>query len=290
MNQIPIWGFSDPISSWSHLLSSMAAFIGGYFLISKGRGNSWRVFSLSVYTFSLVFLFSMSGVFHLLPKESISRAVLQRLDHAGIWLLIAGTFTPLHTILFRGVWRWLILLFIWTVAITGLVLEVVFFKEFPEWLALSFFLGLGWIGALSHYKFRKRFPLHSPRLIVLGGASYSVGAIFDFIRWPNLWSGILGPHELFHFFVTLGAICHWIFIYNWCAHPVSDKFICNVKIYSPEDYELKALNDRLHLKANSLVEIKESALDLIKTKYQQKPGYEVFFRYFHEDRHTSGPV
>lgn len=287
MNNIPLLGFSDPISSWSHLLTAVLALLGGYLLIAKGRGNGWRVFSLSVYTFSLVFLFSMSGVFHLLPRESISRAVLQRLDHAGIWLLIAGTFTPLHTILFRGLWRWLILLFIWTVTITGLVLEVVFFTDFPEWLALSFFLGLGWIGILSDYKFRRTFPSHSPRLIILGGLSYSIGAVCDFVRWPIIWYQFLGPHEVFHFFVTLGAFAHWLFIYKWCSHPVSDQFICDVKIYSHDNYVLSAFNDKLHVTADSLTALKEKALGIIQKRYHQNSRYEVFFRYFHEEKTSS---
>ncbi|MBN8537527.1 MAG: hemolysin III family protein [Deltaproteobacteria bacterium] len=287
MNNVPIFGFSDPISSWSHFFTALMALTGSYFLMVKGRGNSWRVLSLGVYAFSLIFLFSMSGVFHLLPREGLSRAVMQRLDHAGIWILIAGTFTPLHAILFRGKWRWLILLCIWTIAITGLVLEIVFFKDFPEWLALSFFLGMGWIGKLSDYKFRKSYPQHSPRLIIFGGLSYSIGAIIDFTRWPILWYQYIGPHEVFHFFVTLGAFCHWLFIYKWCDHPISDKFICDVKIYSENDFVLNALNDRLYLSAKSLNEIKEKALAQIQKRYHQKPTYEVFFRYFHEEKTSS---
>lgn len=287
MQNIPILGFSDPVSSWSHLLTAILALSGGYFLIQRGKGNPWRIFALSVYIFSLVFLFSMSGVFHLLPRDSLSRSVMQRLDYAGIWLLIAGTFTPLHSILFRGGWRWLVLLFVWTVTITGLVLQVVFFKDFPEWLALSFFLGLGWVGILSDYKFRRTFPRHSPKFIILGGLSYSIGAICDFMRWPILWYQYIGPHEVFHFFVTLGAFFHWVFIYKWSNHPISDKFICDVKIYPKDHFTLHALNDHLILTGHSLSELKEKALSAIRNRYHQKSNYEVLFRYFHEERTSS---
>jgi channel protein (hemolysin III family) len=101
MNPIPFLGFTDPVSSWSHLLAAVAFFIGAFLLCHRGRGNAARVTSLIVFSLSLVFLFSMSGVFHLLERGGTARAVLQRLDHAGIWVLIAGTFTPIHTILFR---------------------------------------------------------------------------------------------------------------------------------------------------------------------------------------------
>ena len=142
MENIPILGFRDPVSSWTHLLAAAAALLGSIYLIKKGRGSNVRVFSLVVYSLSLVFLFAMSGVYHLLD-QGLARDVLQRLDHAGIWVLIAGTFAPTHVILFRGPWRWLILMIVWVIAITGLVLEVVYFKTFPEWLATTLFLGLG---------------------------------------------------------------------------------------------------------------------------------------------------
>ncbi|MDH5731356.1 MAG: hemolysin III family protein [Gammaproteobacteria bacterium] len=146
MNILSIPGFSEPMSSLTHLLAAVLALVGGYFLLRRGHGNSLRVFSLLLYTFALIFLFSMSGVYHLLDPEGGPRQVLQRLDHAAIWLLIAGTFTPIHMILFRGAWRWGVLLLVWFIAITGLILEIIFFKQIAEWLSLSFYLGLGWIG------------------------------------------------------------------------------------------------------------------------------------------------
>ena len=169
MNPIPILGFADPVSSWSHLLGAGIAFVGGFFLWHRGRGNAARMTSLMVFSFSLVFLFSMSGTFHMLEFGGTARDVLRRLDHAGIWLLIAGTFTPIHVILFRGGMRWAILLLIWVLAITGLVLEVVFFTSFPESLLLSFFLGLGWLGAVSGGHFMLRFRDPTIRLLAAGG-------------------------------------------------------------------------------------------------------------------------
>src|SRR5665213_3205493 len=179
MIPISIPGFTDPVSSFTHLLMAGAAFVGAFFLCARGRGNAARMSSLILYTVALVFLFSMSGVFHLLERGGEARDVLQRLDHAGIWVLIAGTITPLLVILFRGAWRWGMLLLVWTLTINGLVLEVVFFNDFPEWLLLSFFLGLGWLGAISMMQFRKAFKGASIALVVAGGVFYSIGAIID---------------------------------------------------------------------------------------------------------------
>ena len=98
-----------------------------------------RLAALSLYSFALIFLFSMSGVYHLLAQAGDARAVLQRLDHAAIWVLIAGTFTPIHVILFRGPWRWLILTTVWVIGLLGLIFEAIFFTSFPQWLITSLF-------------------------------------------------------------------------------------------------------------------------------------------------------
>src|ERR1700733_4157820 len=115
----------------------------------KGRGDLSRTISLGVFAFSTVLLLSMSGTYHLLTPGTTGRDVLQRLDHGAIFVLIAGTFTPLHVILFRGVWRWAPLLVVWTAAIAGVTLKSVFFNDMAEWVGLLFYLGMGWLGVIS---------------------------------------------------------------------------------------------------------------------------------------------
>ncbi len=150
-------GFYHPFSSMSHLLGAVAFFIYGIFLLRRGRGSRSRLIFLGVYVFSGIFLFSMSAVYHMLEVKGTPWRVFERLDHCAIFVLIAGTFTPVHGILFRGLWRWLPLLFVWACAITGLTLKTIFFNEMPEWLGLTFYLSLGWIGALSGIALYKRY-------------------------------------------------------------------------------------------------------------------------------------
>lgn len=283
MEPISIIGFADPVSSWSHLLSAAAALFGSGMLFSRGRGNSARITALLIFSFSLVFLFSMSGVFHLLDRQGVARGVLQRLDHAGIWTLIAGTFTPMHVILFRGPWRWAILLFVWTVAITGLVLEVVFFRTFPEWLALSLFLGLGWVGAATGTKFIREFRDRSVRWLLAGGVLYSIGAIIDFARWPTLFVGVVGPHEIFHLFVILGAFSHWMFVYTWCGHPVASVIMINVHIVPGRRVVAKAVGESIHFEAESIEEAKAQIRDFIARRFHSRLQPVVRLRYYQEE-------
>lgn len=214
MNTISIPGFSEPFSSISHLLGALVFFVYGVRLIYVARDHlAWAV-AVGVFVFSGVFLLSMSGVFHLLDVEGVGRAVLQRLDHAGIFALIAGTFTPAHVILFTGVCRWGFLIVIWSLAIAGIALKSIFFNELAEWVGLMAYLGLGWLGILSAYLTHRLHGLTILKPLLFGALAYTVGASLEFFRLPVIFSGVIGPHELFHVAVLAGLAWHWIFIRN----------------------------------------------------------------------------
>ncbi len=283
MRAIPFLGFSEPLSSWTHLLAAGVSLVGLFFLLKRGRGNLSRMVALSIYSFSLIFLFSMSGTFHLLELGGTPRLVLQRLDHAGIWILIAGTFTPVHVTLFRGGWRWAILGLVWTIAITGLVLEVIFFTSFPEWLILTLFLGLGWLGALSGVKFKKLFEDRSLTLMAVGGICYSIGAVIDFLRWPVIVPGVLGPHEIFHIFVVLAALSHWFFIYRWADHPVANTVVFQVRIFPSQRFLAEAVGESLRLEADSLDGLKTLIKERVSERFHHSVQPAIHLKYLHEE-------
>ena len=208
----PFLGFSDPVSSWLHLIGAVVALVLGIRMLKRFDGPRLYRLGLYIFIFGTMFMFSMSGVYHILDQGSVARYVFQHLDHASIWLMIAGTFTPIHLMLFRGWMRWGILALIWTAAINGIVLKTIFFDEFPEWLGLVFYLCLGWIGILSANVLIKRVGVHGIRLVAYGGIAYSIGAIFEFFQPPFFIEGIFGPHEVFHIAVILGVFFHWRFI------------------------------------------------------------------------------
>ncbi len=207
-------GFADPFSSMLHLLAAAVFSVLSFFLVARGRGSVGRMFSLAVFAFSVVFLLSMSGIFHLLPRGGTGRMVLQRLDHAGIFLLIAGSFTPLHSILFTGFWRWGMLSLVWTLAVAGITLKSIFFDSIPEWLGLSIYLGMGWLGLLSGFLLARRFGWSFAKPLLYSGLAYSLGGITEHFGWPILIPGIIGPHEIFHLVVIAGIGIHWYFIYQ----------------------------------------------------------------------------
>lgn len=214
---LSIPGFSDPVSSLSHLAGAVALAILSVPLIGRGRGEAQRVISLAVFAFSCVLLLSLSGVYHLLTPETAGRSVLLRLDHAAIFLLIAGSFTPVHVILLRDLWHWHLLAWIWAAAIAGLALKTVYFDATPQWLGLLMYLGLGWLGVISTVALARRFGVRFILPLVWGALAYTLGALADFLRWPLLVAGVIGPHEVFHLAVLAGIAFHWAFIHGIAA-------------------------------------------------------------------------
>lgn len=214
-------GFADPVSSLSHLVATVTFAIAAVPLLRAGRGHRGRTTALAIYAGSVVLLFAMSGVFHLLAHDTTARTVLQRLDHASIFVLIAGTFTAVHGIMFRGLLRFGVVALVWIIAATAIPLKTVYFDEMPEWLGLTLYLAFPWLGVVTGYLVWTRHGLRFVAPLLWGGVAYTIGAVLEFARWPNPWPGVVDAHELFHFFVIAGAWLHWRFCATIAAAAVA---------------------------------------------------------------------
>ncbi len=197
-------------------MAAVAALTGAYFLYRKGRGDTLRTSSLLIFSASLLFLFSMSGVYHGLPPGPW-RVLFRRLDYAGIWIVIAGSATPVHILLLKGHWRWGLISLFWVAAITSLVLIDYYFDQLPYWGIVTAYVGVSCLGFITFAKITARYGWKETLLLFLGGVAYASGAVIDYIQGPVILTGVLGPHELFHFLVIVGAAMHWTFIYNWAG-------------------------------------------------------------------------
>ncbi len=158
----------------------------------------------------------MSGIYHGLAPGPW-RMVFRRLDYAGIWIVIAGSATPVHVLLFKGHWRWGLISLFWLAAITSLVLIDYYFNQLPYWGIIAAYIGVSSLGFITFSKITARYGWKETLLLLLGGIAYASGAVIDYIQGPVILTGILGPHELFHFLVIVGAALHWSFIYNWAG-------------------------------------------------------------------------
>lgn len=214
---LPFSVFTQPVASLSHLLAALIACFFIPSLLRKGRGNKKRLISLIIFCAATLILFSMSGLYHSMPVGK-AREVFHRIDYAAIWIMIAGSSTPIHVIMLRGFWRWGMLSIIWVTAVACLVVMTVLFSRISYGTSVSLYMGLSWLGTISGvrivlcYGFKTLIPL------LVGGFFYSAGAILDTFDVPDLITGVVGTHELFHFCVIAGAASHWYFIHRWAGH------------------------------------------------------------------------
>lgn len=214
-------GFHEPFSAISHLLGAVAFLIQGLMLLGRGRGDRTRMVYLGIYAGACVLLMSMSGVYHMMVRGGVAHRVMERLDHAAIFVLIAGTFTPTLGILFRGWLRWGQLSLIWTAAVVGITLKTIFFDNLVEWLGLSFYFTLGWFGSVSAVFLVRRHGFVFIKPLLWGGIAYSVGGIVELLRWPTVIPRVIDAHGVFHVAVLTGALFHWRFIWQFATGEVA---------------------------------------------------------------------
>lgn len=203
--------FRDPVSTWTHLTWMLLSVPGAWLLWRRSRGDRPKQLSMAAFGLGLFCCFLGSTLYHAVRLPESQVEIFARLDYIGIFLLIAGTCTPIVYTLLSGIWRWGPLLWVWSFAVTGIMLRALAIDLAPS-LSTAMYLGMGW-GMLSCFPGLVRVVPHRPlTLVPLGGALYSVGAVFYLARWPSLWPGVFGSHELLHLFVMGGSLTHYLFV------------------------------------------------------------------------------
>jgi hemolysin III len=201
----------EPVGTWTHCAGVLLALPGTLLLWRRGGGDPGKRMSLLVYGLTLAFCYSASTLYHGVQLPAARLTAFARLDSIGIFALIAGSYTPLAWCLLRGRWRRWTLAVVWGVATTATVL-IGTGRLFSPVLATGLYLGMGW-GVLACYSQIAQAVSHRALLpIVVGGLSYSVGAVLNLLHWPVLYPGFFGAHELFHVFVLVGSLAHYRFI------------------------------------------------------------------------------
>lgn len=199
----------EPVNGLTHLISAVAAFCGLFFLLALSWGNPVRVIGAGVFGLSLTLMFLASGLYHSVKG---SPAVINRLrmfDHAAIFLLIAGTYTPICLLYLSGGWRWGFLGTVWSLAFIGSVVKS-FIYDAPRGLTAGVYLVMGWMVVVAINQFLQSVPAAVIFWIAAGGAFYTVGAIGYILKRPVLKPGVFGFHELWHVFVILAGASHYI--------------------------------------------------------------------------------
>ena len=212
----PWLGCREPFSALSHLIGA-GIFAGvAYHVTKKGVGDRLRAASLAAFGVCSVSLLLVSGIYHLFWPGPL-RSVMLRIDVAAVFLLIAGSMTPVHAILFAGISRWAALLLIWCVAIGGIIWRILFCEETPGPAGIAFFLLFGWGSVITASVLWRRYGWDFVRPAVLSGLAYTIGAIGLMLHRPILIPGIIGPHEIWHLAVLCGLGLQWLFVNQFAA-------------------------------------------------------------------------
>ena len=200
----------EPVSGFTHLGFAVAAVIGATVLITLAAVYRmwWHLGAFIVYGVSLTLLYIASSLYHLLPVSGHAQRVLRQIDHIAIFLLIAGTYTPICLVPLRGPWGWSLFGAVWALALAGMFLAI-FAIDAPRWLSVSLYLGLSWLVIIAIWPLLHRLPPGGLVWFVVGGLLYTVGAVIYGVKRPNPAPGVFGFHEIFHLFVMAGSAAHF---------------------------------------------------------------------------------
>jgi hemolysin III len=193
----------EPVNSLTHLGGAIAAFFGEIALLVIASS------SVIIYGLSLVAMFSASAVYHLAKVKPTTLQMLRKVDHSAIFLLIAGTYTPFCLIAFTGFWHWGLLTIIWAIAAVGVVVKI-FYVKAPRWLNAGIYVIMGWLCVMAAPQMRSVLSASTIVWLFVGGVIYTLGAVIYATKIFNLLPGKFGFHEIWHIFVLLGALAHFI--------------------------------------------------------------------------------
>lgn len=201
---------------WIHAGTFPVAIALGVMLIVLADGTAARV-SSAIFVASSLLLFGISALYHRLNWGLRGRAVLKRLDHANIFLLIAGSYTPITVLALPPEKATLLLWLVWSGAALGIGFRV-FWIGAPRWLYVPLYILLGWAACMFIVDF---FTANwvMMTLIIIGGLCYTLGAVFYALKRPNPFPGVFGFHEIFHTLTLLAFLCHWTGIFLVATNP-----------------------------------------------------------------------
>jgi hemolysin III len=210
----------EPVNGLTHLGAAVAAALGLVLLWIISRGSIVKEISLTVYGVSLILMFAASATYHLIKARPQVMKNLRKLDHSSIYLLIAGTYTPICLHYFSGFWQWGMVALIWGLALAGICVKLVILNA-PRWLTAGIYLLMGWLAIFGVKEIFTSMPMWAWIWLLMGGLFFTLGAIVYITRKLDFYPGVFGFHEVWHIFVILGCFCHFIIMAAFIApHPI----------------------------------------------------------------------
>jgi len=199
--------YGERFNSISHLIGAALALAGLVVLVmyASAQGDLWKIVSFSIYGATLFLLYTLSTLYHSLRGRA--KQFFQKLDHVAIYLLIAGSYTPLTLVTLRGPWGWTLFGIIWGLAIIGIIVDGLH-RHGSRAIPMTLYLLMGWLILIAMYPLSQALPNGGLELLVLGGVFYTGGTVFYAID-----KKMKHAHGIWHLFVLAGSISHYLVIF-----------------------------------------------------------------------------
>lgn len=204
----------EPVNALTHFAMFLAGLVFTVLLLKKGWGRPDGIVVGLIFGLSIVILYGASTLYHWLRTTPEKELFLRKLDHISIYILIAGTYTPVLYYGLGGLWRWITLAVVWVSAAAGSILKV-WLIGLPRAVTALFYLLLGWFALVPLGQLLKTLATPALILLVGGGLAYTFGAVIYATQIFNFVPKCLGFHEIFHIFVGFGTVLHFLMVFKY---------------------------------------------------------------------------
>lgn len=211
MNQL----IREPINGFTHLAGAILSFVGLLALVIKaaaGPSSPLTLIAVIIFGVSMMLLYSASATYHMVMARDTIIAFLRRLDHSMIFVLIAGTYAPFCLITLKGITGVLLFSFIMAMAVSGVIFKMVWFAC-PRWLSTALYILMGWMIVFAARPLSESLNPTGLSLLLIGGLLYTIGGFIYGLKPKFLQFKQMGFHEIFHVFILLGSLAHFLSVY-----------------------------------------------------------------------------
>ena len=206
----------DPGSAITHFIGMLMAIFAAVPLLIKAAREPDNIYliSLTIYALSLILLYAASTTYHTFDLSEKANTILKKIDHMMIFILIAGSYTPICLITLKGRTGVILLSLVWGIALVGIILKA-FWVFCPKWVSSILYIGMGWTCVLAFTQILNALSPAAFGWLLAGGIIYTIGGIIYALKLPifNNRHKNFGSHEIFHLFVMGGSMCHFIVMY-----------------------------------------------------------------------------
>jgi hemolysin III len=210
----------DPGSAITHFIGMLMAIMASFPLIIKAVSTRNTVCEIScmIFIVSMILLYGASATYHTFDINPIINKFLKKMDHAMIFILIAGSYTPVCLLVLKNNGGLLLLTVIWSIALLGIVFKLCW-VTCPQWVSSIMYIAMGWMCVFTMKPLFHNLSGDAFFWLVIGGIIYTIGGVIYALKLPafNARHKNFGTHEIFHLFVMAGSICHFIFVYGYLA-------------------------------------------------------------------------